>query len=120
MSVGKKKRDIKQSKGNKKQSVRGQLTGSYQMDLFLDRGEFPVKGEKPKRERKCGFVYPNVDEVMLGDHKLEDILRDRGLSFIIEMKKILMEMDWSEFEACTLSGRPPIAPMLMMGLIMVQ
>ena len=98
----------------KEGKVMEQKVKYVQPDLFGGR----TPGEK-KREKHVGFKNPDPDEIMIGTKTLGEYLRAIGLLWIIEMRRVMQEMDWSEFESrYDLTGRSPYAPVIIMSLIL--
>ena len=66
-----------------------------------------------------GFVNPPRTRLYFGDLSFEDHLIDNGFGWIVRLAQYLDQYDWSSFEAqYHPSGRQPLHPKLIMGLIL--
>ena len=95
------------------------INRSPQLDLL---GEKPAKSAQKKRSiSKSGrtFNAPDRNELYFGMTRLDEYLKQVGLTEPLLTAKMLDEQDWSVFEArYAQSGRAPYAPSAMMGLIL--
>ena len=72
-----------------------------------------------RKEKQVEFLDPDPEQIMIGSMWLRDYLKDMGSDWVIKMRKVLRELDWSEFKKrYKLTGRSPYAPEVMMGLIL--
>jgi transposase len=90
--------------------------GGGQAELFEARRRTPGK---PKRRRRVGFIDPDPGEIFIGETRLDSYLRLMELDWVVGVRELLRELDWTEFEArYLLTGRSPYAPAAMMGLVL--
>jgi len=75
---------------------------------------------KPDREVDYDddFINPSPQIIFFGDQRLRDYLIDCGLEWVIRLRELLEESDFSEFKAGYRStGRKAIHPVVVLGLI---
>ncbi len=104
-------------------TIRQEKTGKVRdegSNLIIEQDMFggKVPGES-KREKHVGFNNPDPNEITILTVALKDYLKHSDMEWIIKMRIVLQEMDWSAFESrYKLTGRSPFAPSVIMGLIL--
>jgi len=71
------------------------------------------------RPSKRAFEQPDPDTIFIGQASLKHHLEAAKIKAPFVMRKFLQTLDWSSLESLyAKSGRPPYAPLAMMGLIL--
>jgi transposase len=89
----------------------------------LGLGEKPegeCEGARPKKVRvgATEFLDATPWHLYIGDERVDEYLKKRGLGWVVQMREELHKVDWSSLELNYLGmGRPPYHPRMMMGLI---
>lgn len=76
-------------------------------------------GEKERAFGPVRFVEPDPREIFIGGRRLDEYLRDSGQDWPLKVRRFMASQDFSKFiERYRSGGRPPYAPVLMVGLIL--
>jgi transposase len=94
------------------------LEGGNQRSLF-GASTSKSDGVNPSMPKEIpDFVNPTPDNIYLGETSLKEHLTNTGFSWVIGLRKFLGNLDWSGFEVkYNPSGRRPIHPQVILGLI---
>ena len=107
---------IKAIREEKTEKVRDEGNNTLVVEQDMFGGIVP--GES-RREKHVGFKNPDPNEITIGTVVLGDYLKYSDLEWVIKMRIVLQEMDWTDFESrYKLTGRSPYAPAVIMGLIL--
>lgn len=96
-----------------------EIDSSGQLGLFEGKRK-GLKAERrgERKSRSASFRKPSAKGLLIGDEPLEGML-DRMGDRSIQLRALLEEMDWKEFEErYTEQGRPAYHPLCMVGLIL--
>lgn len=91
-----------------------------QLSLDLFEGD-PALEQPAAPERRLAIRFENPDprDMRFGVQRLDEHLRAMGLRDALVMRQMLVELDWSAFEArYSPVGRPGYAPWLMAGVVL--
>lgn len=104
----------KPAKGSAKKPV-FEIATSPQIDLFGETIEDAPLSLPTKQTRK--FLDPNPRHLYFHGRRLDEFLKEAGLTDALLVRGVLRALDFSEFHAAYAGeGRPPYAPEAMIGL----
>jgi transposase len=87
---------------------------------FGEQAEGAREAARPKKVRfgATEFLDPTPWHLYIGQERVDEYLKKRGLGWVVQMREELQKVDWSSLELNYLGmGRPAYHPRLMMGLI---
>lgn len=91
------------------------VEGGAQADLFQEGRRTP--GDRGARG-VSGFEDPDPLEIFIGTQRLDRFLAATGSAWVLTVREVLRELDWSTFVAAYLqTGRRPYHPAAMIGLV---
>lgn len=91
---------------------------SNQMSLFVE-SDVPAQQASDALDGPVKFNRPDPREIYLGGTRLDEYLRRAGLDAPLEIRSLLLSLDWEAFEQrYKKEGRRPYGPEAMMGIIL--
>ena len=91
---------------------------SNQMSLFVE-SDVPVQQASDALDGPVKFNRPDPREIYLGGTRLDEYLHRAGLDAPLEIRSLLLSLDWEAFEQrYKKEGRRPYGPEAMMGIIL--
>jgi transposase len=102
--------------GKKGSGKSRRVVAGGQVGLELDAAVVPVS------RSVAGVVFcdPDPARILVGDGYLGDFVRRPGMGWVVLMRKLVREQDWSRYEArYKPGGRQPYHPAAMMSLILL-
>jgi transposase len=96
-----------------------QINRDRQIPLFDEPPALVLSRSTLLPEPVVRFVEPDPSELRMGSLRVSEHLRQMGIKEPLQVRELLLSLDWSAFEAAySGGGRPPYAPRLMTGIIL--
>ncbi|MGC4115055.1 MAG: transposase [Myxococcales bacterium] len=90
----------------------------FQFSGAEGRRRVPPQKDSIPKARLPAFEEPDPFAVTINGQRLSDYLKDMGQAWVVSLVELLYEIDWRMFfPSYSPTGRPPIHPRIMMGLL---
>ncbi len=112
--------------GKKKRRVAGRIVGTAQLELAAGveptmraTAAAPETATESADESTVRFVDRDPGKLFVGPKQLGAFLRENGFEWVLDVRKLLREQDWTKMEAAYQpGGRWPYHPATMVGIIL--